>query len=62
MMQTTKARHRDNVLRECRLYCCRSVVGSLLRQPEMCSVVVVVADVLTHEAFQMLWFAKMPSA
>ena len=53
MMQTTKARHRDNVLRVRRLYCCRSVVGSLLRQPEMRAVVVVVVDVLVHEALKM---------
>jgi hypothetical protein len=53
MMQTTKARHRDNARRKHRLFCRRSTAWSLLRQPEMCPVVVVVADVLTHEAFQM---------
>ena len=52
MMQTTKARHRDNVRRKRRLFCRRSTTGSLLRQTEMRSVVVVIVEVFGHEAFQ----------
>jgi hypothetical protein len=55
MMQTAKARHRDNFTRERRLLCRRSAVGSLLRQPEMCSVVVVVPDVIGHQSLEMMF-------
>jgi hypothetical protein len=36
--------------------------GRLLRQSQMRSVLVVVADVLIHQAFQVLYLAKTPPA
>jgi hypothetical protein len=38
-----------------------SASRSPLAQPEMSPVVVIVADVLCHQAFQVLWLAKIPS-
>jgi hypothetical protein len=53
MMQAVEARHRDNFGSDHCAFCSFSPCRSLLLQPEMGSVVMVVMKVFGHEPFQM---------
>ena len=53
MMQAAESRHRDDFGSDRRAFCPLSACRSLLLQPEMRSVIVVVTNVFGHEPFQM---------
>lgn len=53
MMEATKSRHRDNPAADSGLGLCFAIGGRSLRQREMCTVLVAIADKLAHQAFHM---------
>src|ERR1019366_1157505 len=53
VMQTTEPWHANHLGLHRSVLCSRSAHRRLLCQPEMCSVVVVVANIFGHEAFEM---------
>jgi hypothetical protein len=53
MMQATEPGHRDNFTAGFRTFSCLTACRSFFVQSEVSSVIVVIADVFVHQAFQM---------